>query len=282
MPHILSTVKSSEGLIQTKTGSINEEDRQKAADDLADHLDFTSWAGRDFIGFGSIKPSLIDKHNQHNLELTSTPSGAEIFLDDVYIGKTPMTFLVDESKHILTFLGGLGGTLIQLKIDDPLSSEDRMVSLGSTPPFSLYFDYEYSIAKYFSLGFAIDFASPYIRSESEDYQSYTPTLYSIIPSSKIIVRGLKSDLVLGLGPVFHYMTKEEVYQKYTVGPILIVGAQWNAGFRIYLNERSSERPTFIYSGFSMGAPQYHFELNGTNRGFDSMSFGLFIGGGLVF
>lgn len=83
--------------------TVNEEDRQKAAVDLAEYIDFSSWTGRGFIGFGSIKPSLEKKNNKYQLSLKSVPSNAEIFLDDIYIGLTPMTIDIDQSKHQLQF-----------------------------------------------------------------------------------------------------------------------------------------------------------------------------------
>ncbi|MEA1911133.1 MAG: hypothetical protein U9N32_05585, partial [Spirochaetota bacterium] len=98
-----------------------------------------------------------------------------------------------------------------------------------------------------------------------------------------------SDLVLGLGPSFTYLTEgthswidefDQIWED-SIDPIIIIGARWTTGFRIYLNKRSSARPVFIYSGSSLGVPQLHYELNGNNTGSTSMQIGMYLGAGLM-
>ncbi len=94
---------SSEGNSALRLEPVDEEDRQKAAFDLALFYDFPEWQGRDYIGFGSIRPSVDQVQTLFEATIKSNPQGAEIFFDDRLVGTTPLTLTLKGGKHKLLF-----------------------------------------------------------------------------------------------------------------------------------------------------------------------------------
>ncbi len=83
--------------------SADEEDRQKAALNLASYIDFPEWEDRDFIGFGSLRPAVEYEQELYKTTFTSIPQGAELYLDDTLTGTTPLSLSIPGGKHKLLF-----------------------------------------------------------------------------------------------------------------------------------------------------------------------------------
>ena len=96
---------SLEGESALRLEPVDEEDRQKAALNLALFYDFPEWQGRDYIGFGSLRPSVKQVQSLFEATITSNPQGAEIFFDDRLVGTSPLTLTLEGGKHKLLFRG---------------------------------------------------------------------------------------------------------------------------------------------------------------------------------
>ncbi|MCK5735233.1 MAG: hypothetical protein KAH21_02095, partial [Spirochaetaceae bacterium] len=60
---------------RVRVESVDEEDRQKAALRLGKFFKFPSWYGRDFVGFGSIRPTVDQQRELFSAVLDSNPQG---------------------------------------------------------------------------------------------------------------------------------------------------------------------------------------------------------------
>jgi len=89
-------LRSTSGVI---TGRLNEEVRQRAGRDLILHVDYPQWSGRNLIGFGTLRPALDPETLQFQVNISSKPDGADIYVDDVLAGITPLEFSIAGGKH---------------------------------------------------------------------------------------------------------------------------------------------------------------------------------------
>ncbi len=82
---------------------VDEEDRQKAALSLGLYYDFPEWYGREYMGFGSLRPTIEQERTLFTATLTTDPPEAEVYLDDRLVGSTPLELNLTGSKHKLLF-----------------------------------------------------------------------------------------------------------------------------------------------------------------------------------
>jgi len=196
-----------------------------------------------------------------------------------------------QNKNSLMFISGIGGIFISMEATAVGAPSVKEINVGDGPPFlPLSIDYERYINNYFSIGGGLEYLSSnlHLDFESSGEQKYNPSILSLNTNARIIVRGLKSDLVIGLGPVIRFMTKNTVVWEDsgiwedTVEPVFALGVQWSAGFRLYLNKQITKGPSFLYFGFTDTFPQIYFEYGGSRAGLNSSAIGLYLGGGFMF
>ena len=188
-------------------------------------------------------------------------------------------------KHLFSVITGLSGNFIRIETNNPDAPNDLTTGTGG-PYFPILLNYEYNLQSNFAVGIGLELIDGKLTSMPEN-NSINPFMISINPSMKLVIRGLKSDLILGLGPSFKFLGKETVswedgqIWEDTIGPIFIAGLQLDAGFRIYLNKRANEMPSFIYLGVSEGFLQYFIEPWGNNIGSGSFNIEINIGWGIA-
>jgi TolB-like protein len=92
-------------LVRTTEGAraerIDEGNRQFSGLELANHIDYTQWSERNLIGFGTLRPTLDPETLQFTVNITAVPEGAEVYVDDVLAGVTPLVFSLVGGKHRL-------------------------------------------------------------------------------------------------------------------------------------------------------------------------------------
>ncbi|MCK5736616.1 MAG: PEGA domain-containing protein, partial [Spirochaetaceae bacterium] len=88
--------RSEAGII---TRRLNEEIRQRAGSNLTLHANHPLWLGHDLIGFGTLRPALDPESLQFRVGINSNPEEAEIYVDDVLAGTTPIEFSLTGGKH---------------------------------------------------------------------------------------------------------------------------------------------------------------------------------------
>lgn len=82
---------------------VDEEDRQKAALRLGLYYDFPEWYGREYAGFGSLRPTVEQEQTLFTATLTTDTPGAEVYLNDRLAGATPLELNLTGTKHKLLF-----------------------------------------------------------------------------------------------------------------------------------------------------------------------------------
>ena len=200
--------------------------------------------------------------------------------------------LRNEKRNILTLITGISGLFVNLKAHDDGAPSDKDIYTSHDPPFiPLVLDYEKYISEYFSIGVGLKYFSPDIimgSTDSSDSDMYNPSIISLSVDGRIVVRGLVSDLIIGLGPIVRVVTGASVSWEDggtwedDIGAVITVGLQWSAGFRLFQNKRISKTPYFLYFGFNNTFPQMFFEPGGSNFGLSSSGISILVGGGILF
>ncbi|MGO9310353.1 MAG: PEGA domain-containing protein [Spirochaetia bacterium] len=110
---------------------LDPEDQKNAAALLADYVDFERWLGRAVVGFGAYPPRI--GHDQGNVELdiSSTPSGAQVTIDERGWGATPLKATVQTGQHLLQV--EIPGIASAKSLIDVQSREEMHVTLHPLP-----------------------------------------------------------------------------------------------------------------------------------------------------
>ncbi|MCD6342238.1 MAG: hypothetical protein J7L76_00465, partial [Spirochaetaceae bacterium] len=82
---------------------VDEEDRQKAALRLGLYYDFPEWYGREYAGFGSLRPTVELEQTLFTATLITDTPETEVYLNDRLAGTTPLELKLTGSKHKLLF-----------------------------------------------------------------------------------------------------------------------------------------------------------------------------------
>ena len=69
--------------------------------DLQDRINFASWTGSSFIGFGSSIPRFSPRLDSYAVSVSSNPGRAEVYINDRKQGQTPLTMELDSGRHYL-------------------------------------------------------------------------------------------------------------------------------------------------------------------------------------
>ncbi len=91
-------VRTTEGALAER---IDEGNRQFSGLDLANHIDYSQWSDRNLIGFGTLRPTLDHETLHFTVNISADPEGAEVYVDDVLAGVTPLAFSLVGGKHRL-------------------------------------------------------------------------------------------------------------------------------------------------------------------------------------
>jgi len=81
----------------------NEEDRQRAGRFLASYTKFPEWVVKDLKGFGLVRPALISAEILYPFSITSEPQGAQVYIDGLLMGQTPLSLKLPPGKKQLQF-----------------------------------------------------------------------------------------------------------------------------------------------------------------------------------
>lgn len=101
-----------------RTGRIDEGDRQRSGRELALHIDYPQWSGRNLIGFGTLRPSLDSETLQFRVSISADPEGAEVYVDDVLAGVAPLAFSMVGGKHrILIRAAGFEDAIYYVRLE---------------------------------------------------------------------------------------------------------------------------------------------------------------------
>ncbi len=96
---ILAAFRLTRSVDGVRTVRIDEGDRQRSGRELALHIDYPQWSGRNLIGFGTLRPALDPETMQFRVSIIADPEGAEVYVDDVLAGVTPLEFSLTGGKH---------------------------------------------------------------------------------------------------------------------------------------------------------------------------------------
>ncbi|MCF7927766.1 MAG: PEGA domain-containing protein [Spirochaetales bacterium] len=95
---------------------LRPEDKKWVSADCSDFIEFTSWYGRNFVGFGPFTPRYTLQETRYEYRIESTPAGANVIIDDQSWGTTPLTAELETGKHLLR-LEMAGFAAVQTFID---------------------------------------------------------------------------------------------------------------------------------------------------------------------
>ncbi|MGA2640358.1 MAG: PEGA domain-containing protein [Spirochaetia bacterium] len=77
------------------------EDQKNASALLVDYLDYEKWFGRVVVGFGAYPPRLGNEEGDFEFDISSSPSGARVTIDDQEWGTTPVKTTLHTGKHLM-------------------------------------------------------------------------------------------------------------------------------------------------------------------------------------
>ncbi len=100
-PYKLTRVRASLLVRNRVFAAVGPDDQRTASGLLTDWLDYENWFGREIVGFGPYPPRLGSQEEQAAFDITSTPPGATVTIDDQPWGVTPVTTHLQVGKHLL-------------------------------------------------------------------------------------------------------------------------------------------------------------------------------------
>jgi hypothetical protein len=127
-------------LTRVRTGAIGRtrtlvpmapDDQKSASALLTDWFDYEKWLDREVIGFGAWPPRLVAQSGEVQLDISSTPAGAEAAVDDRPCGVTPVTVTVPVGRHVLRL--EIPGVAVTRTAVDVQSKSEISVSLPIQP-----------------------------------------------------------------------------------------------------------------------------------------------------
>ena len=107
------------------------EDQKNAAALLTDYLDYEKWLGRVIMGFGAYPPLLGHKEGDVEFDISSTPSGAQVTIDDKVWGDTPVKTTLHTGTHLLQL--EIPGLALTKSFADVQSKVDMHITLHPLP-----------------------------------------------------------------------------------------------------------------------------------------------------
>jgi hypothetical protein len=66
---------------------------------MVSNVDYPVWSGRDLIGFGTLRPELDSETLRFKVAVTADPEGAEVYVNDILAGSSPIEFELTGGKH---------------------------------------------------------------------------------------------------------------------------------------------------------------------------------------
>jgi len=107
------------------------DDQKNASALLTDWFDYEKWLDREVVGFGAWPPRLAAQSGDVELDISSTPVGAEVSVDDTPWGVTPVTATVPAGRHLLQL--EIPGVAVTKTVVDVQSRSEIAVSLPIQP-----------------------------------------------------------------------------------------------------------------------------------------------------
>jgi hypothetical protein len=96
------------------------EDQKNASALLTDYLDYEKWFGRIVVGFGAYPPRLGEEEGNVEFDVSSTPAGAQVTIDDQVWGTTPVKTTLHTGKHLLQLeIPGIALTKSFIEVQSP-------------------------------------------------------------------------------------------------------------------------------------------------------------------
>jgi hypothetical protein len=128
-PFRLRVTMNDDGGIRIVSEMNDEEDRQRAGRVLASFVTFPNWASSQLEGFGGIRPALNSSELLYKVVIGSQPENAEIYMDGLLIGRSPLAVYLSPGKKQLQFR--LSGRDDVIRYIEPESDEILEVELPS-------------------------------------------------------------------------------------------------------------------------------------------------------
>jgi hypothetical protein len=100
-PYKLTRLRSSPLVRSRALVPLGPDDQQTASGLLTDWLDYEKWFGREIVGFGPYPPRVGSQEERVQFDVSSSPPGATVTIDDQPYGVTPVTTHLQVGKHLL-------------------------------------------------------------------------------------------------------------------------------------------------------------------------------------
>ena len=143
-------VRSAEGV---SARQIDESDRQRAGRRLVSYVDYPVWSGRDLIGFGTLRPELDSETLRYKVAVSADPEGADVYVDDILTGTTPIDFELTGGKHrILVRAEGYEDAIYFIRLEGDAEIEAALEPAAETAPVSTREQYGTLVAPFVSVG----------------------------------------------------------------------------------------------------------------------------------
>jgi TolB-like protein len=120
---------------------------------MVSNVDYPVWSGRDLIGFGTLRPELDSETLRFKVAVTADPEGAEVYVNDILAGSSPIEFELTGGKHrILVRAEGFEDAVYFVRLEGDAEIEAALEPAADEEPVSIREQYGTLVAPFVSVG----------------------------------------------------------------------------------------------------------------------------------